>query len=100
VRDTAGNPSAGQSCVFSIESEPGTDAALGSKVAVRLTDANGVATATLFTGTTPGVIVVKVQAGELNSTVIVDVAGAVAPPAAPVEISPPSTGDAGLAAGR
>ena len=99
VRDVTGAPMAGENCVFSIESEPGGangDAAVGSKTVVRVTDSFGQARTDLYTGSTPGVIVVKATAGELQSTIIVDVAGSGLPPAAPVEIVPPSTGDGGL----
>ncbi|MPZ47984.1 MAG: hypothetical protein GEU75_01485 [Dehalococcoidia bacterium] len=98
VLDVTGAPVAGENCVFSIESEPGTDAAVGSKVVVRVTDVFGQARTNLYTGTTPGVVVVRTQAGALSSTILVDVAGGSAlPPAAPLEIQPPSTGDGGLA---
>jgi hypothetical protein len=98
--DTSGQPIAGEDCTFTIVGEPGDDAAVGSKVVTKTTNAQGIATTNLYTGTTPGVIVVSMTAGEMSSTVIVEVMGATgSPPAAPVEgaISPPSTGDGGLA---
>ena len=97
VRDESGSPVAGAPCVFSIESEPGDDAAVGSKVVMRMTDESGKAYTNLYTGSTAGVILVKIQAGELSSVVLIDVAPADAPPpAAPIEITPPNTGDGGL----
>jgi hypothetical protein len=98
--DTSGEPIVGEDCTFNIEDEPGDDAAVGSKVITKTTNAQGIATTNLYTGTAPGVIVVSITAGEMSSTVVVQVMGATSsPPAAPVEdtISPPSTGDAGLA---
>jgi hypothetical protein len=96
VRDVTGAPVAGETCVFVIEFEPGTDAAVGSKTITKTTDASGRAEANLYTGTTPGVIVVRIQAGELSSVVLVDVGSSPAPPASLLEITPPSTGDGGL----
>jgi hypothetical protein len=96
VVNTAGAPVVGADCTFTIESEPGTDAAVGSKVVTRTTNAAGVATTNLQVGSTPGQIVVSAVSGGLRSVVIVTVSAA--PPAAPV-ISPPSTGDGGLICG-
>jgi len=100
VNNAAGAPIAGAGCTFSIVSEPGTDAAVGSKVITKITDASGQATTNLYTGSTPGVIVVRMDSGQLSSTVLVQVTGSAAaaapPPAAPVSIAPPSTGDGGL----
>jgi hypothetical protein len=96
VRNVSGAPVTGESCIFTIESQPGTDAALGSRSVT--TDLQGRATATLYTGTTPGVIVASMRAGALSGAVLVNVQPvSPLPPAAPVEIIPPSTGDAGLA---
>jgi hypothetical protein len=100
LQDVQGQPIAGEDCTFTIESEPGDDAAVGSKVVTKITNAQGIATTNLYTGSTPGVIVVSMTAGEMVSTVVVEVLGETSPPAAPVEgttISPPSTGDGGLA---
>ena len=106
LRDTTGAPIANAACTFAIESEPGTDAAVGSKVVTRTTDANGVATTVLQTGSTPGQIVVSATSGTFRSVTVVTVAGASGtppasssgrvgtPPASPV--TPPSTGDGGL----
>jgi len=95
LRDTSGAPIAGAPCTFTIESEPGTDAAVGSKVVTKTTDANGIATTVLQTGSTPGQIVVSATSGTFRSVTVVTVTGpAGTPPASPV--SPPSTGDGGL----
>lgn len=95
VLDTEGAPIVGADCTFTITSEPGDDAAVGSKVITKTTNEQGIATTNLYTGTTPGVITVEMVAGELTSTVVVTVAE-VSP--ATGSISPPDTGDAGLAA--
>jgi hypothetical protein len=101
VLDTAGAPVAGEPCTFTIVSQPGTDASIGSTSLTKLTDANGVATATLHTGSTPGVIMVEVEARGLSSqvTVTTDVEPGIAPPAAPSEpVSQlPATGGGGIA---
>jgi hypothetical protein len=98
VRDTSGAPIADAPCVFSILSEPGTDAALGSKSTTKITNAQGIATAVLQVGSTPGVIIVGVSAGGLQSQVLVQVQPeGPLPPAAPLGvIAPPQTGDGGL----
>jgi hypothetical protein len=96
VRDAAGAPIANASCTFTIESQPGNDAAVGSTTITKTTDANGVATTTLRTGSTPGQIVVSATSGTFRSVTVVTVSGAAGgPPAAPI-VSPPSTGDGGL----
>lgn len=99
LRDATGAPIVGAQCTFNIESEPGGpngDAAVGSKVITKITDANGVATTTLRTGSTPGQVVVSATSGSFRSVTVVTVGGsAAAPPAAPVVV-PPSTGDGGL----
>ena len=96
LKDPSGAPIAGEDCTFAIVSEPGTDAALGSKSVTRVTDANGRATTPLYVGTTPGVILISVTAGALSSSILVTVSGdGPLPPAAP--ITAPSTGNAGLA---
>jgi hypothetical protein len=93
--DDAGQPLVGEDCTFTIESEPGDDAAVGSKVISKTTNAQGISTTNLYTGTTPGIIVVSMTAGEISSSVVVEVLGTSSP--AGGAISPPSTGDAGLA---
>jgi hypothetical protein len=93
--DGAGAPIVDAPCTFTIESQPGTDAAVGSLTITKTTDANGVATTILRTGTTPGQIVVSATSGTFRSVTVVTVTGsAAAPPASPVV--PPSTGDGGL----
>jgi hypothetical protein len=100
ARDISGAPIAGQECTFTIESEPGTDAAVGSKVVTKVTNEAGVATTNLYTGTAPGVIVVRMTSGELSSVVLVNVSMAQPAPAMETMILPPRTGDGGLAIGR
>jgi len=95
VLDISGNAVAGVSCTFAIVNEPGTDAAIGSKSTTRVTNAQGIATAVLKAGSTPGLIAVRVTCGTLQSQVLA-LARTPLPPAAPVEISGPSTGDGGL----
>jgi hypothetical protein len=65
VLDTVGNPVAGETCVFTIVSQPGTDASLSSTTAI--TDAQGIATVTLFTGSTAGTIIVEAEARSIES---------------------------------
>jgi hypothetical protein len=96
VRDGAGAAVANTPCTIAIESQPGTDAAVGSLTITKMTDANGVATTTLRTGSTAGQIVVSATSGSFRSVTVVTVAGSsAAPPAAPVVV-PPSPGDGGL----
>lgn len=98
LRDVTGAPIAGAQCTFAIESEPGNDAEVGSKVVTRTTDASGVATTNLDTGSTPGQIVVSATSGSFRSVTVVTVTGSTPSgggPSAPVVI-PPSTGDGGL----
>ena len=79
VLDTVGNPVAGEVCEFTITSQPGTDASLSSTTAV--TNAQGIATVTLFTGSTPGTIVVEAEARSIESqaTAIAEAATPVVP---------------------
>jgi hypothetical protein len=105
ILDQFGAPIVGVDVVFTIASEPGTDAALGSKTVTKVTDARGIATANLMVGSTPGVIVITSTAGVTTTSTLVQVAsGSVAAPApgAPVQplppasiILPPNTGEAG-----
>lgn len=93
VRDVAGNPSPGQEVVFAIASQPGTDASLeGAQSVTKISDADGLARAQLFTGSTPGTIIVEVTSGAMSSQVSVTVQTAAPPPAAV-----PPTGGAGTA---
>jgi hypothetical protein len=99
VLSVSGAPVPGAECTFTIELEPGGiegDAAVGSKTITKLTDANGVATTILRTGSTPGQLIVSATSGTKRSVTVITVGGASGgPPAAPVVI-PPSTGDGGL----
>jgi hypothetical protein len=99
LRAADGSPIVGTPCTLTIVSEPGTDAGLDSKTVTKITDANGQITDTLHVGSTPGLIIIAAQSGGLQSTLVVQVMGSAAPPAAPVEgnvILPPSTGSGGL----
>lgn len=101
VLDTAGAPVANEPCTFTIVSQPGTDASIGSDPVTKVTDANGVATATLHTGSTPGVIVVEVEAQGAPSQVSITTGAepGIAPPSSPSEpVSQlPATGAGGIA---
>jgi len=79
VLDTVGNPVAGEVCEFTITSQPGTDASLSSTTAI--TNAQGIATVTLFTGSTAGTIVVEAEARSIESqaTAVAEAATPVAP---------------------
>jgi hypothetical protein len=78
VLDTTGSPVAGETCTFSIVSQPGTDARLSSTTAV--TNAQGIATVTLITGSTKGAIVINSKARGVESQV--SITAEAAPPAA------------------
>ena len=56
---------AGEVCVFTIVSQPGTDVSLSSTTAV--TNAQGIATVTLYTGNTAGAISVSAEARGIES---------------------------------
>jgi 5'-nucleotidase len=76
-----GTPVAGASCSFAITEQPGTDAyVVAGPVA---TDAAGIAATTLNVGSTPGLISVQAQCGELSAmtSVVAGAAQAVALPA-------------------
>ncbi len=90
VLDTVGNPVAGEVCTFTIVSQPGTDASLSSATAV--TNAQGVATVTLFTGSTPGPISVSAEARSIESqaTATTEAATPVAPITATPGAAPPT----------
>ena len=79
VRDNEGNPIADQDVTFSITSQPGNDASLGSLSKTVKTDQNGVAKVSLFAGSTPGNIVVEIVAGEKTSQLTIQVLGALLP---------------------
>jgi len=71
VRDPSNLPVAGVPCVFTILSEPGTDASIGSKSTTKITGADGTATANLYVGTTAGKIEVLMEAGGASRMVTV-----------------------------
>jgi hypothetical protein len=98
--DDGGQPIADEPCTIGISLEPGDDAAVGSKVVTKTTNDAGEATTNLFTGSSPGIIVISMAANGLTGSVTVNVSAAASPPAAPLDgaITPPDTGDAGLAA--
>jgi hypothetical protein len=85
VLDSAGAPVANEPCTFTIVAQPGSDASLGAASVTELTDGDGVATATLYTGSTPGLIVVEVEAQGVSSQVSVatGVEPGLAPPTGP-----------------
>jgi hypothetical protein len=101
VVDSAGAPVANEPCTFTIVSQPGADASLTSVTVV--TDDDGVAAATLYTGSTPGLIVVEVKALGVSSQVSVatGVEPGLAPPTgtsgAPAAV--PASGAGGMAGG-
>jgi len=73
LRDDQGNPIADQDVTFTIVSQPGDDASLGSLSHTVKSDQNGLAQVTLFTGSTLGQIVIDVVAGEKTSQITVQV---------------------------
>lgn len=85
IRAPDGSPVPGVPCTFTISSEPGTDASIGSKSTVKITGPDGTATATLFVGSTPGTIEVLIEAGGATRIVTIKVAG-------PVPATLPRTG--------
>jgi hypothetical protein len=101
VLDTAGTPVAGELCTFTIVSQPGTDASIGDGTVTAITDADGVATVTLHTGSTAGVIVVETEALGVSSQVSITTGAepGIAPPSSPSEpVSQlPATGGGGIA---
>jgi hypothetical protein len=91
VLDTVGNPVAGEVCEFTIVSQPGTDASLSSTTAV--TNAQGIATVTLFTGSTSGTIVVGAEARSIESQASATAGAATpVPPATPGAAPPTGVG--------
>ncbi len=91
VRDEQGNPIAEQDVTFTIVSQPGDDASLASLSRTVRSDQNGVARVTLFTGSTPGRIVIDIVAGDKTSQITVQVQEA----ALPVTGGPPPEGQDG-----
>ena len=90
VRDTSGQPTAGEPCTFTITSQPGDDAAIGSLSVTKATNSQGIAVATLRTGSTPGTIVVSVEARGISSQVSVTVQGEGAPASLPATGAAPA----------
>jgi hypothetical protein len=82
VVNSAGSPIAGKTCTMYISSQPGTDASITQDSAT--TDAGGVITGTLYVGTTQGTVEITANCGNLFAGLSV-VAGAAAPPQAPLE---------------
>jgi ABC-type Na+ efflux pump permease subunit len=95
VLDTVGNPVAGETCVFAIVSQPGTDASLSSTTAI--TNAQGIATVTLYTGTTAGSISVNAEARSIESQATAITEGAT--PAATVPATPGAAPPTGVGQG-
>jgi len=96
LRDTSGAAIADKTITFVLNVNPG-DASLDANQAT--TDAAGVASVDLDVGTRPGLARVSCTGDGLSSSVLVEVlAETSAPPAPPSQVTPPSTGDAGLAA--
>jgi hypothetical protein len=87
VVNGAGSPVASKACTMSILDQPGTDASITQDSA--MTDAGGVITGTLQVGTTPGIVEVRVNCGNLSAGLNV-VAGAVAPTQTPLEPAQPT----------
>lgn len=92
VLDTVGNPVAGEVCEFTIVSQPGADAYLSSATAI--TNDQGIATVTLFTGSIAGSIVVAAEARSIQSqaTATAGAATPVAPTAPATPGAAPPTG--------
>jgi hypothetical protein len=84
VLDTVGNPVAGEVCTFTIVSQPGTDAHLSAATAT--TNAQGIATVTLLTGSAAGSIVVNSTARGIQSQATVTTKAAT-----PVATTAPAT---------
>ena len=72
VRDTSGEPIADVLCAFGVLSQPGNDASISPTSTT--TGDDGTATAVLSAGSTPGTVVVEVDAGGITSQVSVRVA--------------------------
>ncbi|MBI1884978.1 MAG: Ig-like domain-containing protein [Chloroflexi bacterium] len=73
VLDNDGNPVEGAEVTFRIVSQPGDDASVGSLKITKTTDEDGIATADLNTGTTPGSIIVETISGEKTSRLTIEV---------------------------
>jgi len=88
IVDPTGTAVAGTSCSFAITQQPGADAFVVAGPVV--TDAAGMANTTLNVGTTPGLIGVEAQCGELSALTSV-VAGAAQ------AVGLPATGEGSMA---
>jgi len=88
---------AGETCTFAIVSQPGTDARLSSTTAI--TNALGIATVTLFTGSDPGSIVVSSTARGIQSQATVT-AKAATPVATTVPATPGAAPPTGVGQGE
>src|SRR5688572_16239441 len=67
---TNGAPLAGADCTISVVSEPGGangDVTVGSKTRTLATDASGNAVFTVFTGSTPGILTLRLRSDTLES---------------------------------
>ena len=71
IHDDGGNAVPGVSCAFTVLSEPGTDASVGSQPLK--TDASGQVTATLHTGSSAGTVKVSAQCGAVTQVLDVNV---------------------------
>ena len=91
VLDNAGNPVEGAEVIFTIASQPGSDAHWldGGLETTAITDANGVATAVLVAGSQAGNIIIETLSGEKTSQVTVAVQEG-----AEVPVEVPTTGGA------
>lgn len=90
IVDPTGTPVVGESCLFAVTQQPGTDAYVVAGPVI--TDAAGMAQTTLNVGSTPGLIGVEAQCGELSALTSV-VAGAAQ------AVGLPATGDGSMASG-
>jgi hypothetical protein len=88
IVDATGAPVVGQSCTFAVTQQPGTDARVAAGPVT--TDAAGMAQTTLDIGSTPGLVGVQAQCGELSALTSV-VAGAAQ------AVGLPATGDGSMA---
>ena len=86
ANDAAGQPIEGEDCIFTITSQPGTDASVDPETAT--TDAQGLATTTLHTGSTAGDI--SVETGCAGVTEVLTVVVGTSPPASEPEDLPSS----------
>lgn len=95
VLDDQGDPISGVEVTFTIVSEPGDDAAVGSKLVTKDTNALGVATATLQVGSTPGQIVIEAISGQAIDQTAINVAPSPVASPTPPGATPPGATPAG-----